>query len=130
MPSEPVNLEAMNKAINAILASESAPIRQLRARAEKAERELAELRLIAMEAADDITKKLGISDFLLEIAWGVIANASGGDWTKENKEWQDAAARWRDDWLGFLKGKTPKGYTQSVEFGAVPKSNVSAKSAG
>lgn len=35
---------------------------------------------------------------LLEIAWGVIANAGGGDWTRETKEWQDAAARWRDDY--------------------------------
>jgi hypothetical protein len=32
----------------------------------------------------------------LELAWGIIANAAGGDWTKESKEWQDAAARWRD----------------------------------
>lgn len=33
----------------------------------------------------------------LELAWGLIANASGGDWTKESREWQDAAARWRDE---------------------------------
>jgi len=33
---------------------------------------------------------------LLEYAWGIIANAGGGDWTKESKDWQEAAARWRD----------------------------------
>ncbi len=33
---------------------------------------------------------------LLEFAWGIIANAGGGDWEKESKEWRDAAIRWRD----------------------------------
>lgn len=33
----------------------------------------------------------------LERAWGIIANASGGDWQKESPEWQDAAARFRDE---------------------------------
>lgn len=32
-----------------------------------------------------------------EIAWGIIANAGGGDWTTQTPEWQDAAARWRDE---------------------------------
>jgi len=32
----------------------------------------------------------------MELAWGIIANAGGnGDWSKESKEWQDAAQRWR-----------------------------------
>lgn len=35
---------------------------------------------------------------MLEMAWGLIANASGGNWSKESKEWQDAAAAWRDRW--------------------------------
>lgn len=38
----------------------------------------------------------------LELAWGIIANASGGDWTKESPEWQAAAARWRDGYLGEI----------------------------
>lgn len=33
---------------------------------------------------------------LLETAWGVIANAGGGNWTLETAEWQQAAKRWRD----------------------------------
>ena len=33
---------------------------------------------------------------LLQIAWGIIANASGGDWDKETLEWKAAAERWRD----------------------------------
>ena len=35
---------------------------------------------------------------LLMLAWGVIANAGGGDWTVETKEWQKAAAGWRDQY--------------------------------
>ena len=27
----------------------------------------------------------------LEIAWGIIANASGGDWDKESEMWRKAA---------------------------------------
>ena len=33
----------------------------------------------------------------IEIAWGIIANAGGGDWGKESEGWQEAAVRWRDD---------------------------------
>jgi len=38
----------------------------------------------------------------LEMAWGIIANAGGGNWTLETKEWQRAAARWRDDYFAAL----------------------------
>jgi hypothetical protein len=33
---------------------------------------------------------------MIESAWGIIANAGGGDWSKESIEWQEAAAAWRD----------------------------------
>lgn len=32
----------------------------------------------------------------LELAWGVIANVSAGDWTQQSPEWQAAAGHWRD----------------------------------
>lgn len=35
-------------------------------------------------------------DDLLYEAWGVIANAGGGDWTTQTDEWVEAAVRWRD----------------------------------
>jgi hypothetical protein len=35
-------------------------------------------------------------DDLLETAWGIIANAGGGNWDTQSLEWQLAAARWRD----------------------------------
>ena len=37
-------------------------------------------------------------DELLELAWGLIANAGGGDWDTQSEEWRGAAARWRDEW--------------------------------
>lgn len=40
---------------------------------------------------------------LLESAWGIIANAGGGNWSTQSEEWQEAAARWRDNWLGTDK---------------------------
>lgn len=33
---------------------------------------------------------------LLESAWGIIANAGGGDWDTQTPEWKAAAIRWRD----------------------------------
>jgi len=29
-------------------------------------------------------------------AWGLVANAGGGDWETQTPEWQEAAAAWRD----------------------------------
>jgi hypothetical protein len=31
-----------------------------------------------------------------EYGWTIIANASGGNWTKESKDWKEAAEKWRD----------------------------------
>ncbi len=35
-------------------------------------------------------------DELTEAAWGLIANASDGDWSRATDEWQAAAESWRD----------------------------------
>ena len=44
----------------------------------------------------DLKIKMGDQDDLLEAAWGIIANANGGDWNKASPEWRDAAEKWRD----------------------------------
>jgi hypothetical protein len=31
--------------------------------------------------------------------WVVLANVSGGDWAQQSAEWQEAAARWRDNYF-------------------------------
>ena len=40
---------------------------------------------------------------LVEYACGIIANAGGGDWTKETKDWQEAAAKCRDQYHDYLR---------------------------
>lgn len=40
---------------------------------------------------------------LLHTAWGIIANAHGGDWAKASAEWSKAAHDWRDEFHAFLK---------------------------
>lgn len=36
---------------------------------------------------------------MLELAWGIIANAHGGDWLTASPEWKEAAGRWRDRFI-------------------------------
>ena len=45
---------------------------------------------------------------LLEAAWGIIANAGGGNWENETLEWQEAAARWRDAYHRWLDERSPR----------------------
>ncbi len=47
---------------------------------------------------------------LCEYAWGVIANAGGGNWKLETPEWQEAAARWREQFFAAkAKPRDPEG---------------------
>lgn len=36
---------------------------------------------------------------LLELAWGLLANVSGGDWKKQSEQWQRGASNWRGHYL-------------------------------
>ena len=38
----------------------------------------------------------------LELAWGLIANAYGGNWDEADETWRLAAERWRDRWHEML----------------------------
>ena len=44
-------------------------------------------------AANNRIKRL---EDCIETAWGIIANVSGGDWTRQKPQWQEAVVRWRD----------------------------------
>ena len=45
---------------------------------------------------------------LNEAAWGIIANAWEGDWSKAPAEWREAAERWRDAYHETLpRGRQP-----------------------
>jgi hypothetical protein len=53
--------------------------------------------------ADGLAVEVGRLRAEVELAWGLIANAGGGVWTKESSDWQEAAARWRDNHFGVTK---------------------------
>lgn len=38
----------------------------------------------------------------IEAAWGIIANAGGGNWENESPEWSNSAAQWRDKYMPDL----------------------------
>jgi hypothetical protein len=40
---------------------------------------------------------------LCDMAWVIMANASGGDWDKESDEWRTAASEWGDKFFGWRK---------------------------
>jgi hypothetical protein len=44
---------------------------------------------------------------LIEWAWGVIANAGGGNWDKETAEWREAAGKWRDAYFATKTANRP-----------------------
>lgn len=38
-----------------------------------------------------------------EMLWVVLANVSGGDWSKQSEDWQNYAARWRDNYFKAIQ---------------------------
>ena len=57
-----------------------------------------------MEDEEITTAHERLLEDLLSTAWGIIANAHGGDWVLANAEWRGAAARWRDRYFATLPG--------------------------
>jgi len=81
------------------------------ARAEKAEAEVERLRVVGYEiiasrienikereAEKARAEKLKDAG---EMLWVVVANVSGGNWKLQSQEWQDAAAKWRDNYFAI-----------------------------
>lgn len=55
---------------------------------------------------DQLRQRVGELETGMEVAWGVIANASKGNWHHEAEDWQDAAADWRDShWHKMISTK-------------------------
>lgn len=40
---------------------------------------------------------------LLDLAWGLIANAGNGNWDTLSADWVQAAEKWRDEYHSILK---------------------------
>jgi hypothetical protein len=51
----------------------------------------------------------------LETAWGIIANAGGGNWHTQTTEWQEAAERWRDEQYHPILDALPKPQQEVVD---------------
>jgi tryptophan 2,3-dioxygenase len=49
------------------------------------------------EANLRLQERIKRMDDCIETAWGIIANVSGGDWTRQEPHWQEAVVRWRDN---------------------------------
>lgn len=45
----------------------------------------------------ELEEKVAKQRDLLERAWGLLANVSGGDWAKQSGDWRQTAERWRDN---------------------------------
>ena len=54
-------------------------------------------RVWELDTPDDIESPLGTA---IELAWGIIANAYGGDWENASEDWRGAAERWRNEYVG------------------------------
>ena len=49
------------------------------------------------EGCEGLKQRIKRMDDCIETAWGIIANVSGGDWTRQKPHWQEAVVRWRDN---------------------------------
>jgi hypothetical protein len=83
---------------------------ELKERRERAEKAVAEAELVSEAQFADFARRRELERERdearaevkrlregMEVAWGVIANAGGGDWATQSAEWAQAAARWRDE---------------------------------
>lgn len=63
-----------------------------------------------VELAEVFAEQLAELTYGLELAWGLIANAHGGDWDNASAEWRTMAERWRDGvWHPLLALKAMAG---------------------
>lgn len=58
--------------------------------------------MLAFQAGMEYSTGTDRSAALLEEAWGIIANVSGGNWAEQGSEWKKAAEQWRDKWARGL----------------------------
>jgi hypothetical protein len=71
--------------------------------------------LTRREEREPVARIPSMTALALELAWGLIANAYGGDWDKASDEWREAATRWRDEhWHGFLNDARPPVATEPL----------------
>ncbi len=52
------------------------------------------------KAIDPLLERIKNLELSEELAWGLIANAYGGEWDQASLDWKMAAERWRDSYQG------------------------------
>ena len=55
------------------------------------------------------------TDELLELAWGLIANAGGGNWDLETERWRVAAAVWRDRYHIWIRETDQQNQEETID---------------
>ncbi len=107
-------LAADIRTVLAALSAAPAPVEQARGAAEEIDGErnaesLHELRVkrfaaIITKHFQSLATEKGAPNWkdCAEYGWTVIANASGGNWEKESKDWQEAAAKFRTQYYACL----------------------------
>lgn len=62
------------------------------------ERQRIAARLAELEAENKALRERNAKlECCVDAAWGIIANAGGGDWNTQTPEWKEAAESWRDN---------------------------------
>lgn len=72
-----------------------------------------------MSYLDEVAKQPYNPALELELAWGIIANAFGGDWSQASPEWREAAEKWRDRWIKSPTTVTVADATRVIPSGLV-----------
>lgn len=83
---------------------DSARIRRLEAEVERLRAENAELfgqTALERRRTDNEKARAEKLKDAGEMLWVVVANVSGGNWKLQSQEWQDAAAKWRDNYFAI-----------------------------
>lgn len=56
-----------------------------------------------MRSSEPIVEMSNLKD-AAEMLWGCLANVSGGDWTQQSEEWQEAVVKARDYYMPISSG--------------------------
>lgn len=57
---------------------------------------------LASSMADLLQRECNRREELLSYAWAILANVSGGNWSKQNPSWEHAVVQWRAEYFSLL----------------------------
>lgn len=78
--------------------------------------------MVDQDVLDTLNRRLDDQNDLLEFAWGIIANAGGGNWTLETLDWQSAADQFRTRYFrDYPRPKPPETPPQEPQIFGSPE---------